>query len=251
MSFLLGIIKALVKQILFFGLVAVIALTAWNIYKNKREARTFTASFGDIEGLRKGAQVYSNGVQVGKVIRIFPLGNTGQIGVKAVITNKDYPVPKSGVNARVLTNYEKGGGKILEVDNLFTGLEADEINTLASLKSNKTQSLSLMKNSMRLVRNFAQLTKDWANDIFRAINSPQSKTYQENLSLAIENTVTSVEYGTIKQDIKNSISSLNADIKNFEQKPDKAAKTQRMLESKAKALKNTVKTFGSLADVYK
>lgn len=250
MKILFNIIKNLVSQLIFFGLVGAIALFGWNVYKKKREARTFVTSFNDIEGLRKGAQVFHNGVMVGKVIRIFPLGNTGQIGVKAVITDKNYPAPRAGVNARILTNYESGGGKILEVDNLFVGMEEDAVHVLAD-KPTKGEGSLLMKNSTRLMRNFFQLSKDWANDIWRTINSQESKDHQENLALAIENTVTSFEYGTVKQDVKNSINKLNTDIKQFEKQPDKAAKAQRALESKANALRNTVKTFGSLADVYK
>ena len=250
MKLLFNILKNLVGQLIFFGLVGALALFAWNVYKDRREARTFVTSFSDIEGLRKGAQVFYNGVLVGKVIRIFPLGNTGQIGVKAVITDKDYPAPRSGVNARILTNYESGGGKILEVDNLFSGIEEDVIHAFSNSPKKGEGSL-LMKNSTRLMRNFFQLSKDWANDVWRMVNSREAKEYQENLAITLENTVTSFEYGTVKQDVKNSIEDLNKEIKKYEKQPDKAAKTQRVLESKANALKNTVKTFGSLADVYK
>ena len=250
MKFILNLIKNLVGQLIFFGIAAYIALFFWNGYKAKREAKTFITSFSDIEGLRKGAQVFHSGLLVGKVIRIFPLGNTGQVGVKAVITDKDYPAPRAAVNARIVTNYESGGGKILEVDNLFSGLEEDKIHQIAK-RLNQGEGSQMMKNSTRLIRNFFQLSKDWANDMFRVIQSPESKQYQENVAVTLENTVTSFEYGTVKQDIKNSINDLNKEIRAYEKQPNKAAKTQRVLESKAQALKNTVKTFGSLADVYK
>lgn len=249
-GFVLKIIKNLVSQLIVFGIVGYVAFVGWNMYKDKREARTFVTSFNDIEGLRKGAQVYSKGVLVGKVIQIFPLGNTGKLGVKAAITNKEYPAPQSAVDARIVTNYESGGAKVLEVDNLFTGKDSESIGVLVN-KIKDGQSPQLMKNSSRLMRNFFQLTKDWANDLYHTINTSKSKEYQENVTIALENTVTSIEYGTVKQDIKNSINTLNHDIREYEKKPDKAAKTQRMLETKAQALKNTVSTFGSLADVYK
>jgi hypothetical protein len=250
MKFLFKLIKNLISKLLFFGIVAYGTIFFWNMYKEKREARTFVTSFQDIEGLRKGAPVFSNGVQVGKVIRIFPLGNTGHIGVKSAITNKNYPAPRSAVNARIVTNYESGGGKILEVSNLFVGHDEAAIKRL-SKDNNKSQVPYLMRNATRLMRDFFQLSKDWAIDTSRALNSSRVQEYQENVALALENTVTSFEYGTVKQDIKNSINRLNHDLKEIEQQPNKAAKAQRAMENQAKALQNTVKTYGSLADVYK
>jgi hypothetical protein len=250
MNFLFKLIKNLISKLIFFGVVAYISLFFWNMYKEKREAKTFVTSFNDIEGLRKGAPVFSNGVHVGKVIRIFPLGNTGHIGVKSAITNKNYPAPRSAVNARIVTNYESGGGKVLEVSNLFVGHDDAVIKRLAK-DNHKAQTPYLMKNTTRLMRDFFQLTKDWAMDTSRALNSSNVNEYQENVALALENTVTSFEYGTVKQDIKNSISRLNQDLKEIEQQPNKAVKAQRIIENQAKALQNTVKTYGSLADVYK
>ena len=42
----------------------------WNIYKAKRESRTFISQFNNVEGLAKGAPIFSNGIEVGKVIKI-------------------------------------------------------------------------------------------------------------------------------------------------------------------------------------
>ena len=255
MGLLWAIIKNILSKIIFWGIVAALVFYGWNTFKKQRESRTFIVSFNAIEGLSRGAPIYAQGIKVGKVVDIFPLGNTNNVGVKGLITNKDFPTPKGALRTKIITNIESGGGQILEIESVMEPLVAEYLNpTLEQLSSGnipKGQSPLTVKHTYRLMRDFFQLTKDFAGGILKALSSPKSQEYGEKLSNTVNNTITSLEYGTLKQDVKNNIEDLNKDIRNYERNPNKKAKTQKILADKAKALQNTVSSFGTLQGIYK
>lgn len=254
MGLLWAIIKNILSKIIFWAVIAAVVFYGWNTFKRQRESRTFTVSFDNIEGLSRGAPIYAQGIKVGKVVDIFPLGNTNDVGVKGLITNKDFPTPKGAVRTKIVTNIESGGGQILEIEAVMEPLVAEYLNPtleqLATGKVSKGQSPITVKHTYRLMRDFFQLTKDFAVGTLAALSSPKSQEYGEKLSNTVNNTITSLEYGTLKQDVKNNIEDLNKDIKNYERSPNKKAKTQKILADKAKALQNTVSSFGTLQGVY-
>ncbi len=255
MSLIWAILKNIFSKLIYWGIIIGLIFFAWNTFKKQREGRTFIVSFNTIEGLSKGASVYAKGIKVGKVVDIFPLGNTNTVGVKGLITNKDFPTPKGAIKAKIVTNIESGGGQILEIEAAMETLTAEylnpELERVAKGKVHQGQSPFTIQHTYRLMRDFFQLTKDFAEETLRSLSSPKSQEYREKLSNNVSNTITSLEYGTFKQDIKNNIEDLNKDIKDFERSSNKEAKMQRALEDKAKALKNTISSFGTLQGVYK
>lgn len=237
---------------MIWGLIFAGIFWAWNTYKDKREARTFTISFHNVDGLAKGAPIYSKGVQVGKVIGIFPLGNSNNVGVKGLIVDKNFPAPGPGVSAKIITDIERGGAKILEITNTIPRENAtNSIGQSFTKAAGKGKNPYIIKHTVRLMRDFLQLSKDWANDTYKAFSSKESREYQEDVANSIENTITSMEHGTLKSDIQNKISNLNREIKSFEKDPKKEQKTQKLVEHKVKSLKNTLQSYKTLSDVYK
>lgn len=241
--FVLGFLQNIFKKLLFFFVIAAVAFGIWNYYKEKRESKTFTISFYNVDGLRTGAPVYANGIKVGKVIRIFPLGNTNTVGVKCVITKKDFPRPAGAVNATLITNFEDGGGKVIEITGMTPG----------AANSGKGINPYLAKYSLGLVRDFLQLSKDFATMGYEAINSKKNIEFREDLSNNVQNTITSLEYGTLKNDVEQDIKELNRDIKKYESRSakEKEQELKKTIETQAQALQKTTKTYGSLSDPYK
>jgi hypothetical protein len=177
------------------------------------------------------------------------------VGVKGLITNKDFPTPKGALRSKIVTNIESGGGQILEIESMMEPLVAEYLNPglekVSKKEISKGQSPITVKHTYRLMRDFFQLTKDFATGVLKALSSPKSQEYGEKLSNTVNNTITSLEYGTLKQDVKNNIEDLNKDIKDYERSPNKQARTQKALQDKAKALQNTISSFGTLQGVYK
>lgn len=245
LDFLFGILKGIFKKLIVILVVAAIAFSIWNYYKEKRERKTFIVSFTNVEGLRNGTPVFANGVRVGKVIKIFPLGNSYNIGVKCMITNPDFPSPKHSVTARIMTNYEEGGGKAIEIVSMTAGVGSKDngvgINPYVT------------KYSMRLMRDFLQLSKNFGEQGMKALSSNQSGAFGQKLENSVQNTITSLEYGTLKHDVESDIKDLNKKIKKFESKSqkEKDADAKKAMENQLAALKKTTKTFGTLSDPYK
>lgn len=242
-------IKQFFIKLLGYAAIAAVLILGWNFYKGQREARTFVVSFRNVDGLSKGAPIYSKGIRVGKVVRIFPLGNTSDVGVKGLITYKNYPNPKAGVRAKIINNIEGGGGKVLEIGSLMDN--PDEIEARKDKIMSRGTEPQVLQQTMRLMQNFFQLSKDFANETMLALSSNQAQEYKDNIVNGVENTITSIEYGTLDRDLQNSINKLNKDIKEYEKKPNKELDVQRAVQDQAKALSNTVESYGSLADVYK
>ncbi|MDA0772863.1 MAG: MlaD family protein [Cyanobacteria bacterium] len=258
MKLIWAILKNILTTIIFWGIIAAIVFYGWNLFKKKREGRTFTVSFDHIEGLSKGAPIYTQGVKIGKVIDIFPLGNTTDLAVKGLITNKDYSVPSSAVGASIVSDIEGGGGKILEIQSRLSSLEPEHILMGKKRAFNKNgmtlakaESPFTTKHAMRLMRDFFQMTKDSSMTMLKAFNSEKSERYREEVSNRVNNTITSLEYGTVKADVRNQIHELNKEIKDFEAGVDKEAQIEKAIQHSAQALSNTINSFGTLQSIYK
>ncbi len=253
MSIILNVLKGILTKVISLAVMAALVFYAWGWYKSKREARTFTVSFNNVDGLNKGAPIFSNGLQVGKVISIVALGNTNDVGVKGLITDKDFPSVKSHISAKIIDNIESGGGKILEISAPIeheSGFLKEIVGDKKLFKT-KGQSAQVLKSTMRLMRDFFQMSKDFGVAVFAALTSKQTQEYGQQVISEMENTITSLEYGTVKKDVEQSIIKLNQDIKHFEENPSNKVKAQKMLKNKAKALENTVRTYGALSEAYK
>jgi ABC-type transporter Mla subunit MlaD len=252
LGLIFGIIKNIISKLLFWGIILVIILYFWNSFKAKREARTFTISFNNVDGLSKGAPIFSKGVEVGKVINIFPLGNSNDVGVKGLITKKDFTLKGTDISAKIITDIERGGAKVVEITTVRKSTIGD-----TSLTGDSEPNLKrgnnpyIIKNTLRLMRDFLQLSKDWANDSIKLFNSKDGQEFREDVANNVENTITSLEHGTLKKDVENKISDLNREIKSQERDPHKEEKAKKDLELKVKALKNTLGSYKTLSDVYK
>ena len=256
MGLLFSFFWGIFKKLAFFALVFFAVVFIWNYYKNKREARTFITKFANVEGLSKGAPVYSKGIEMGKVIKIFPIGNSHDIAVKALITNEDFPSPRGAVTARLVTNFKSGGGKALELVNAVgtyhekIGFRQDEYMS-TNRRFKKAINAPTTKVVLRIMRDTYQMSKDFAIAMYKALTSQESKDYQRHLEASLDNTITSLEYGTVKQDIKRGIEHLNDEIMSFEQKPNKEAMIERMIRNNAHALRNTLDSYANLSNTYK
>lgn len=256
MKLILAIIKNILKTVIFWGVIAALVFYAWNFFKKKRESRTFTVSFSQIEGLAKGAPIYSQGVKIGKVIDIFPLGNSTELAVKGLITDKNYSIPRTAIGASIVSDIEGGGGKILEIQSRLGDIESEHIlmgatRPFSKHSINKGQNPFTAKHAMRLMRDFFQMSIDSAQRMLASLNSDEHKRYRDEITNAVNNTVTSLEYGTVKNDLKNKIHDLNRDIKKYEAGVDRETEMKEMINDKAQALSNTIKSFGTLQGIYK
>lgn len=235
------------KKLFFLGLLIALAFGAWSWFKAKREGKTFVVSFYNVDGLSKGAPVVVRGVRVGKVIQTYPLLNTNKVAVKAIITHKDFPRPGPETEAVIISDIEGGGGKIMELKNI----SHSSMGTVRiGAQSPSGQSPVLLKETTRLVFDFMQLSKDFAIDFWEMITSQKSKDYQAEIKSQIENSITSLEYGTIEADIQNEIASLNRKIKDLEMNDNKDFETKKALLNQIDALKNTIKRYETISDIY-
>jgi hypothetical protein len=237
---------SLIKKLLFIGILFVLAIWGWNWFKDKREGKSFVVSFNNVDGLSKGAPVMVQGIKVGKVIQIYPLLNSDKIAVKALITHKDFSRPGPEAEALIITNIQGGGGKILELRNLFHS----SIGEASMGSTNKGQTPVLIKDTSRLLLDFMQLSKDFAIDFWKMITSQESRDYQAELTSQIENSIASLEYGTVEADLRNEINSLNQKIKEIESDENQDFKTKKALLDQIDVLKNTIKSYGTISDVY-
>lgn len=256
MGLLFNVILGMIKKLLLFAAVFTIVVTVWNFYKAKRESRTFISQFNNVDGLSKGAPIFSNGIEVGKVIKIFPIGNSNSIAVKGLITKDEFPSPRGAINTRLTTNFKDGGGKAIELlDSIYEseleriGLREDDF--MDNKKFKKAINGPSMKVVLRILRDTYQMSKDFALSMLAAMNSDESKDLQHQTQNAVNNTITSIEYGTVKQDVKRGIDNLNEKIRNFESKPNKDAVVERTLKEQALALRNTLDSYANLSRTYK
>ena len=108
-----------------------------------------------------------------------------------------------------------------------------------------------MKVALRLMRDTFQMTKDFSVAILASIDSKKTQKITRGLENSVNNTITSIEYGTVEKDVKRGIEKLNDDIKDFEKKPNKEAVVERSLKNQAKALRNTLNSYANLSETYK
>lgn len=256
MGLLLNVLFGMIKKVLMFAIVFGIVVTVWNFYKAKRESRTFISQFNNVDGLTKGAPIFSNGIEVGKVIKIFPIGNSNDIAVKGLITKDEFPSPRGSINTRITTNFQDGGGKAVELlDSVYEseleriGLREDDF--MSNKKFKKAINAPSTKVVLRIMRDTWQMAKDFAMSISANFNSQDSQEMQHQAQNAVNNTITSLEYGTVKQDVKRGIDNLNEKIRDFEEKPNKQAVVERTLRNQAMALKNTLDSYANLSNTYK
>jgi ABC-type transporter Mla subunit MlaD len=224
-------------------IVVALALAAWTVFRDRREARTLVLSFHNIDGLTKGAPVFVHGVKVGKVIQLTPLLNTNAISVKVLITDKNMPVPDYA-EARIITSIETGGGKVIELQNLTRSIESKRL----SMESVAPITAAYMG---RLMLDMFQMTKDFAIESMHAMNTPQADNFKTDLENQVKNAITSVEYGTVKKDVENEVLTLNRQIRNTELDPTKNDDMSKAIKNQAKALDNTIKSLSNVSDVYK
>lgn len=253
----MNVLTGMLKKLLMFAIVFAIVVYVWNYYKTKRESRTFISQFSNVDGLSKGAPIFSQGIEVGKVIKIFPIGNSNNVAVKGLITDDEFPSPRGAINAQITTNFKDGGGKAIELlDSIYEseleriGLKENDFMS-NQRKFKKALNAPSMKVVLRIMRDTWQMSKDFAMSIMASMNSDESQNFKHHTENAINNTITSIEYGTVKQDVKRGIENLNDEIRNFEEKPNKQAVVERTLKNQATALKNTLDSYANLSNTYK
>jgi len=233
----------LFKVVMPITILLSVVLFSWSLYRERREARTLILSFNNIDGLTKGAPVYVHGVKVGKVIQVFPMVNSNAVGVKLLITDRKMPIP-SYAEARIITSIETGGGKIVELQNMTRVIESQRLDT----RGEAPITAAYMS---RLMLDMFQLTKDFAQDGLRAMNTEQASTYKSDLENQVKNAITSVEYGTVKKDVEHEVKTINRTIRNTELDPTKNDDVAKAVKNQAKALENTIKSMSNVSDIYK
>lgn len=251
MQLIANLIKSIFFKLVTIGILAFGGAYLWNKFQDRRDARTFTVNFYNVDGLSRGARVYFNGVAVGKVINIFPLMNSGSVGVKVLITNKEFPLPDAGSGVRIINDIEGGGRKILELNNVKTAANKIQIGAKMGDRKFNTEEPLLLQNASRLMLDFMQLSKDYANDFIKVMSSDDALKYQHEIQNSLTNVISSVEYGTVEQDLKQQISSLNKKLKQAERKDPHNIKTKMALLNQLDALKNTLSALNTASDVYK
>jgi ABC-type transporter Mla subunit MlaD len=243
MNLIFKLVRWILIRIFSFLVIAALLFYAWNHYKQRREAKTFVVSFVNVDGLTKGAPIYVRGVQVGKVVQIFPIANSDRIAVKGLITIKDFPTPGNATHATIVNNIQAGGGKIIELRNV------EQVGPLYKVV-HRGQGPLMIEQASRIALDTFQLTKDFASDLYKSMNTKQSQYYREQLENSVRNTITSIEYGTVEHDLNSGIEELNQRIKQAEEHHNEEEKKKAMMDQ-LNALKNTVSTFSTVTDVYK
>ena len=243
-SFIFGTITSVIKKLALPAIMILAAIMGWNYFQNKREQKTFTLSFFNVDGLSKGAPVMMHGANVGKVIKISPLSNSNAVAVKVLITQPDFRVPGFGTEARIVNSIETGGGKIVDLLRVQRSLKGEKIRY-------KTVSALSFKHASKVMFDLAQLTKDFSSDILRQLEKNKKKDdTSADLGNAITNVVSSVEYGTIKKDVSNQIQSLNRKIRDSESNPNGDFRQKQNMKYRIESLKNTLRTFNPVSDAY-
>lgn len=215
---------------------------AWNAFSHRDDNRKFIVSFPNVSGLSRGAPVYMRGVEVGKVIKVFPLGNENRVAVEGIITKKDCVVNNQNIHARIINDVERGGGQVLEINS--SGLNNEEART--------DSAAYLTKYAGRLLLDTLQLSKDFANDTINYLSRDDVSQTRENVLESAHGAVRSVEYGFVKDDLKSGVKSINKEIKDLEaRKEDDPEKAKEEMANQLKALNNTLSSMKPVSDAYK
>ena len=246
-----SVIGGLVKQVLNLIIIAAIIFGGWNYYKAKREGRTFIVSFYNVDGLAKGAGVYAHGVEIGKVISVFPIGNSNRVGVKAMITKKDFPTPRGEIDAEIITNVESGGGQILELNKISVVKNQPQSNKKFNDFINKGKNHVITKEASRLMLDIFQLSKDFGTDIYNMLSSKEASDYRDENLNSLNNAITSLEYGTLKTDVRSGIDKLNERIEKAAKHSEGDAYRKKQAAERYEAIENTVETLGGISNSYR
>lgn len=257
MSLIVGLLKnlqAFLMSLVFPAIIFAGAFYVWNHFKKERERKIFTVSFNNIDGLSKGAPVFARGLQIGKVIKTHALVNDNKVAVKILITKKDFPKPGEGTHVKIVNSIESGGGKIIELSNIrvdedFVGKNyfvehygKDFYRTIEPISS---------KSLKHLMFDFFVLGKEFAIDTYNMITSEKTVSYAEELENSLQNTIASIEHGTLQDDVKNQINELNEKVKDSETDPRIRAKRKQEMHNQINALKHNLGTMMTVSDQYK
>lgn len=247
MQFVLNIVNFvknfILKTVLPFVLMVALVIFGWTWFKKQREDRIFTLKFYNIDGLSKGAPVYLRGLQVGKVVQTFPLINSNEVGVKIMVTDENFAMPKNA-HAHIITSIETGGGKVIELQGVTQEMKNEHI----GWKGVSPISVSYVSH---LMMDLLQMTKDFAQESMKLIAETDHHEYKAKLESSVKNAITSLEYGTIENDIKNEIKQLNRRIKDAEKDPAKTYKAKQAVRDQMKALEKTLSSLANVSEVYK
>ncbi len=242
MQLLLGIFKFfLQKAITLFVLVALLWF-GWNMFSHREDRQKFIVSFPNVSGLSRGAPIYMRGVEVGKVIKVFPMANENRVAVEGLITKKTLHIDNRDVNARIITDVERGGGQVLEITSC----------AMRETATGPDSAAYLTKYATRLLLDSLQMTKDFANQTVDYLSSNEATTARENISESAQGAIRSVEYGFVKDDLKKGIKEINKEIKDLEEeKEENPEKAKKEMADQLKAINNTLSSLKPISDVYK
>ncbi|MCH2226368.1 MAG: hypothetical protein MK033_01215 [Candidatus Caenarcaniphilales bacterium] len=245
MQLFLGILKFFIKKVVSFVIIIALVYFLWNLFSHREDKRKFVISVDHISGLSRGAPVYLGGAKVGKVLKIFPVANLDKVAIEGIITQKGLVIDKNDLQARIITDVEGGGGQVLEIT---------QFHLISSSKNNKqnSQVAYITKYASRLLLDTLQMTKDFANESIAYLNRQETLEYKQKLEESVGNTVRSIEYGLIEDDIKNNMRDINNKIKDVEQsKEENPNQVTEALADQLEAIKNTLSSFNTVSDVYK
>ena len=245
MQLFLGILKFFIKKVVSFVIIIALVYFLWNLFSHREDKRKFVISVDHISGLSRGAPVYLGGAKVGKVLKIFPVANLDKVAIEGIITQKGLVIDKNDLQARIITDVEGGGGQVLEIT---------QFHLISSSKKNKqnSQVAYITKYASRLLLDTLQMTKDFANESIAYLNRQETLEYKQKLEESVGNTVRSIEYGLIEDDIKNNMRDINNKIKDVEQsKEENPNQVTEALADQLEAIKNTLSSFNTVSDVYK
>ena len=245
MQLFLGILKFFIKKVVSFVIIIALVYFLWNLFSHREDKRKFVISVDHISGLSRGAPVYLGGAKVGKVLKIFPVANLDKVAIEGIITQKGLVIDKNDLQARIITDVEGGGGQVLEIT---------QFHLISSSKNNKqnSQVAYITKYASRLLLDTLQMTKDFATESIAYLNRQETLEYKQKLEESVGNTVRSIEYGLIEDDIKNNMRDINNKIKDVEQsKEENPNQVTEALADQLEAIKNTLSSFNTVSDVYK
>lgn len=245
MQLLWGIIKFFIQKVISFLLIIALVYFSWSLFSHREDKRKFTISVDNISGLSRGAPVYLGGAKIGKVLKIFPIANTDEVAIEGLITQKGLILDRKDIQARIITDVEGGGGQVLEITQFHLLNNSNK-------HGNNSQVSYITKYASRLLLDTLQLTKDFANESIAYLNRQETLDYKAKLEESVQNTVTSIEYGLVQDDIKKGIKDINNKIRDVEKdKEENPNSFKDALADQIEALKNTLSSFNTVSDVYK
>lgn len=214
---------------------------AWNYAQHQQKSRTATVYFHNVDGLSRGAAVFVGGTIVGKVQEIYPIVNDNKVAVDILITKKGFPTPKQGTKASIQTNISRGGGRVIELKDIQAVGVGRNVEPLTS------------DYLTRLAMDLLQMTKDFASASIQFFNDPRTHAYKDKVQSQLNYLKTSIEKGTITNDIQQEINKLNNTIKEIESGEKHLLNDQdkQALVNKLEATKKTLTTLGAVTDNYR